>query len=482
MPTIRRALALVAGVLLLAPSGPGTAAAVTSTCADQRVPLRLVTNGSASLATTSASTSSSAGQQPGATDRGTVALVATTAGPGRVAVTRYRSGADYAYATDGASRHALEVAGYRSDGETLYGAATPAPGCTVTVYQLQRGGKHQLAVGGAAVSALAKAGWSVQGPLLHGADVPGRTRPVTTGPVAGPLPANDADTVFRMVVLPDTQEEVHTDADARLRQRSAYIAAHQQSWDVRLAVSVGDIADWDTPDHAQYARSAAQLDPLVRAVPFVAAVGNHDTQAVCPGGSACAGLSARTTVRDTTVFNTYFPADRFSLLRGEYEPGKIDNAYHTFRAGGVDWLVINLELWPRAQVVDWAARVVAANPHKNVVVVTHSYLTKGGKIMSDNGGYGSTSPKYLWDHLIKVYPNVKIVLSGHTGKDKVRLDKGKNGNVVVSYLQCFHSRTANPFRRLSIHTKTGRIYSTIYTPSTGKKVNTKSVKGLTFVR
>ena len=148
----------------------------------------------------------------------------------------------------------------------------------------------------------------------------------------------------------------------------------------------------------------------------------------------------------------------------------------------MDWLVLNLELWPRPGVVDWARRVVAANPDKNVIVVTHSYLTKKGTILSNNGGYGSTSPKYLFDHLIKVYPNIKIVLSGHTGKDKMRLDKGTHGNRIVTYLQCFHSRTGNPFRRLSIHTDTGRIYSEIYTPSTGKKVTTKSVKGLKFVR
>jgi hypothetical protein len=472
----------VAGVLMAMLPSPGGAAAATATCTGNTVPLHLVNSTRSTLITASASASAAASQQAGAQNRGLVALTASQPGSGRVAVVRYRSGTDYRYVADAKAKGAAEAAGYRSDGETIYGSASPAPGCTVAIYQLQKSGSHQLAVGGAGVDALARAGWTVQGPLLYAADPPGRARPVANGPVAGALPADDADTVFRVAVLPDTQEEVHTDSDARLRQRAQYIADRQKSWDLRLAVSVGDIADWDTADHAQYARSADQLAPLVRAVPFVAAVGNHDTQAVCPGGSACAGLSARTTVRDTTVFNRYFPASRFSLLRGEYEPGKIDNAYHTFRAGDVDWLVLNLELWPRPGVVDWARRVVAANPDKNVIVVTHSYLTKKGKILSNNGGYGSTSPKYLFDHLIKVYPNIKIVLSGHTGKDKMRLDKGTHGNRIVSYLQCFHSRTGNPFRRLSIHTDTGRIYSDVYTPSTGKKVTTTSVKGLKFVR
>lgn len=474
-------LGLVIVALLLAPLPVGSAAAST-TCRADSVPLRLVTGPRSALLTASSSRASYAGSQAGYTNRGLVALTAAGSGPGRVTVTRYRSGSDYLYAGDASSRRAAAVAGYQADGETLHGSATPAPGCTVAIYQLRRGSSHQLAVGGAGVAALATQGWVVQGPLLYAADPPGRARAVPSGPVAGALPARDGDTVFRMVVLPDTQEEVHTDADTRLRQRAEYIAARQKSWDIRLAVSVGDIADWDTPDHAQYARAAQQLSPLVRAVPFVAAPGNHDTQAVCPGGSACPGLKARATVRDTTVFNTYFPARRFSLLEGQYEPGKVDNAYHTFRAGGVDWLVLNLELWPRKPVVAWAARVVAAHPRSNVVVVTHSYLTRRGKILGTNGGYGSTSPKYLYNHLIKVYPNVKIVLSGHTGKDKTRIDKGVHGNKIVSYLQCFHSRKANPFRRLSIHTRTGVIASTIWTPSTGRKVSTKTVKGLKFVR
>jgi calcineurin-like phosphoesterase family protein len=476
-----RALALAAAALLLAPFPYATAAAAAPGCRGGGVPLRLVAGAGSTVLTGSVERARQAETRPGFTDRGIVALAGRAAGPGSVGLTRYRLGDDYVYAGDATARTAAERAGYRTDGETLYASATPAPGCTLVVYQLQRGKNHQLAVGGAAVDALVHAGWAVQGPVLRAADAPGRTRAVPTGAVAQPLPAEDGDPTFGLAVLPDTQEEVHTDTDFRLRQRSEYVAAHQKSWDLRLAVSVGDIADWDTPDHAQYARAADQLRPLMQAVPFVAVPGNHDTAAVCPGGSACAGLRARTTVRDTTVFNTYFPASRFSLLRGEYEPGKVDNAYHTFRAGNVDWLVINLELWPRQDVVAWAAGVVAANPTKNVIVVTHSYLTKRGKILGNNGGYGSTSPKYLADHLIKRYPNVKIVLSGHTGKDKMRIDRGQHGNRIVSYLQCFHSRTDNPLRLLTIHTDTGKIDSAIYTPSKDRKVTTTTAKRLTFV-
>jgi hypothetical protein len=487
LPLPRRSvplLALFLGLLLVPAPGPDptAAAAAPAGCRTDSVPLRLLSGSASSLLTTVPARGTSASAPAGFADRGVVALATTTAAPGTVPVARYRSGRDYVYVTDTASRRAAEAAGYRADGETFRGSATPAPGCTQAVYQLGRGASHQVAVGGAAVAALARQGWQVQRLLFHAADVPGRVRPGADGPVARALPANDKDTTFGMVVLPDLQREVHTDADQRLLLRSRYIAGKQKSWDLRLAVSVGDITDWDTPDHAQYARAAQQLEPVVAAMPFVATPGNHDSAAVCPGGSACLGLKARTGLRDTSVYNAYFPASRFSLLRGEFEPGKVDNAYHTFRAGGVDWLVLNLELWPRREVVDWAEGVVKANPRKNVVIVTHSYLTKKGKVYGEAGGYGSTSPRLLQDRVVKRYPNVKIVLSGHTGKDAMRTDKGAKGNKVVSYLQCFHSTTGNPFRRLTINTRTGRIDSQIVTPSAGTKKTTKRVTGMKFVK
>ncbi len=307
-------------------------------------------------------------------------------------------------------------------------------------------------------------------------------QPVPSGPAARPLAADDADHTFGIAVLPDTQRETHTSKDTRMRQRSEFLAARQKSWDLRFALHVGDVGDWDTPDHGMYANAARSLLPLEASMPLAAALGNHDTAAVCTGGSGCPGAKTWETVRDTKTFNTYFPASRFTALKGEFEPGKVDNAYHTFRAGGVDWLVLTLELWPRTSVITWANQVVKANPDKNVMIVTHSYLTAGGKISTSDGGYGATSPKYLFDHLVKLYPNIKMVFSGHTGQARTRTDEGVNGNKITSYLQCFHSNTSNPVRTISIHTDTGTVYSDIHWPRTGQKTTTAAVKGMSFVQ
>ena len=303
-----------------------------------------------------------------------------------------------------------------------------------------------------------------------------------TGPVARPIRGSDSDKVFSFAVLPDTQRELHTAADKRFENRAQFLVKQQKAWDLRFALQVGDLVDWDTPDHAMYVKAAKGLLPLEAKMPVVVATGNHDTAAVCPGGSACPGAKTWITVRDTKTYNAYFPKDRFGAAAGQFEPGKMDNAYHTLRSGGVDWLILNLELWPRTSVITWANQVVKANPKKNVIVVTHSYLTSSGQIYTSNGGYGATSPKYLYDHLIKLYPNIKMVMSGHTGKSAMRTDKGVKGNIIVSMLQCFHSMTTNPVRIVSVHADTGTLYTSIYSPSIGKKEYNQSVKGLKFVR
>jgi hypothetical protein len=125
---------------------------------------------------------------------------------------------------------------------------------------------------------------------------------------------------------------------------------------------------------------------------------------------------------------------------------------------------------------------VEAHPNHNVIVVTHSYLEADGSIGTNNGGYGDTTPKYLFDHLIKAYPNIKMVLSGHVGDSAVRTDTGTAGNKIVSLLQCFHSQT-NPVRIVKIDTAAGSVTSSVYAPQTKTSYPefATSTSGITFI-
>lgn len=110
-----------------------------------------------------------------------------------------------------------------------------------------------------------------------------------------------------------------------------------------------------------------------------------------------------------------------------------------------------------------------------MIVVTHSYLTSRGSI-SRSAGYGDTSPSVLSKQLIKKYPNVRLVFSGHTGTYAHRVDKGSKGNRIDSFLLNWTSNTTNRTRLVTIDTKKGTLTSWVYAPYTKTKYPKTKVK------
>lgn len=291
--------------------------------------------------------------------------------------------------------------------------------------------------------------------------------------LAGRLLAADA---FTLAVIPDAQQEVLDAQDTRLANRFQWLLAQRAALNLRAVLQVGDLHNWDTTDHVQYERSSAAVKLLDDArLPYIFTLGNHDTFATGgtpekPGGSARPG-NVHDNLRNTATFNRYYPLKRFALLGGTFEPDKIDNSWHTFSAGGLDWLVLDLELWARKEAVAWARTVVEQHPAHNVIVLTHSFLApsaKGPVIEQRNGGYGDNSPQYLFDQVVKPYANVRLVLSGHAGVHGYRLDHGADGHEIHMFLQCYHDNATNPVRLLTIDPAAGTIKSRVYCPSTGK--------------
>lgn len=289
--------------------------------------------------------------------------------------------------------------------------------------------------------------------------------PVEPAPVSAP--GVNGDGVFTIAVMPDTQQEVGDPDDPRFTNRAQWLSDHKAALDLRYVTHVGDVVGWDTDDHAQYAVTdpgVAILD--ASGVPWSFSIGNHDSLATGPGGGARPGGDASVDMRVTTTFNDHYGVDHADRLRGTFEPGKIDNSFSTFGAEGTRWLVLNLELWPRESVVQWAARVVANHPTFNVAVVTHAMLTAEGTVQQDNGGYGATSPQHLLDSVVLKYPNVRFVFSGHAGTFAHQSLTGVNGNPVELVQQTYHDNFTNPTRLVTIDTRHDSYSSKVYAPYT----------------
>lgn len=281
---------------------------------------------------------------------------------------------------------------------------------------------------------------------------------------------------FMIPVLPDTQCEVNT-APTMFKSQMDWIANNKGSANIKFVIGVGDIIDWDTPDHHMWITASDGYKILDHAgIPYALAVGNHDTAAVQVGGSAAPG-DVHANVRITTQFNKFFPISRFVAQQGRYQSGKSDNAWYTFTAGGMDWLVLTLELWARQGPVDWAKTIVASHPNHNVIVVTHSHLHADGTIVPDNGGYGDLSPQSIFDQFIGHYPNILLVLSGHVDSSAWRNDAGVKGNRIYQILQDYQNENkgAGYIRLLEIDTTARTISSRMYSSYLNRTKNDSSM-------
>lgn len=382
---------------------------------------------------------------------------APAAGAGLHPVYRlYRSSTGgYLYTMDTAEVASAVRSGFVNQGIGFYGSKVKGT-CLQPVFSYTKAYKHQFIAHPAEGAALVAQGWKKEVLRFY---------------VKKPA----VDTKFSFAVLPDTQNEVMSASDTRFVNRTDWMVANRAKFDIRFSMSGGDVVSWDTPEHEQYVRAAAALKKLENAgMSYSLAVGNHDTAAVCPGGSACPGESAAVNLRNTKTFNQYLSRGT-GMMEGQFEAGKVDNSYHTFIAGDVAWLVLNLELWPRQQAIDWAKTVVKTHPKHNVIIATHGYLKGTGAIDQTNGGYGSTTSQHLFDTLIKPNANVRMVICGHAGSHYWRIDKGSAGNRIDTFQTTFHSNTTNPVRIIEVDTSsTPTLTSRIYSPYTTTTATTTS--------
>nr|WP_315267478.1 cell wall-binding repeat-containing protein [Microbacterium lemovicicum] len=307
--------------------------------------------------------------------------------------------------------------------------------------------------------------------------------------VYGAAPAGvDGDGHFTIATYPDTQQEVLPGKGDLFAQRSRWLVSHRSALDLRFVIHTGDVVNWDTSAHEQYQIARDAMQPLNDAgIPYQLSIGNHDTQATGPGGAARDESNTAKLQRDTRTFNAYFQADDYSALAGQFETGKVDNTYSTFSAEKSKWLVINLELWPRVEVVNWAAKIIAANPTSNVIIQTHSFFDAVGNISGAGQSqtfwqYGNTSPQYMYDKLVAPYGNVKMVTSGHIGTATSKVITTAAGNKVAFVLQAIHSNTDNPVRLSDIDVDAGTIDTQVYAPSDGVTWDVNILTGLSFLR
>ncbi len=307
---------------------------------------------------------------------------------------------------------------------------------------------------------------------------------------------------FTILVFPDTQTEM-TEAltYGAMKKWPAmvnWVVANRVSKNIQFICHVGDLVDWETPNSTppnfMYQAGSDGFAVIDAAgMHYCIAVGNHDTRAVggingdgtacwCSGSAGPGDVHAN--LRNTTTLNTFFPPARYTACRGRYESTKTDNAYHTFSAGGLDWLVINTELDPRQGALDWFNSVISAHPTHNVIYVTHNYLSGSGTT-GGGCGYGDLAPQQVWDGCLKLHSNVKLVLCGHVCCNARRINTGTSGNKVYEMLTDWQDEGNGWLRTLEIDPDSGTIMAKTYSPYLNQyksdSANDFRLTGISFV-
>jgi 3',5'-cyclic AMP phosphodiesterase CpdA len=230
---------------------------------------------------------------------------------------------------------------------------------------------------------------------------------------------------FTVVVLPDTQNYSERHPDIYLAQTN-WIVENRKDRNVACVLHLGDITNNNVP--AEWENAVRAMRVLDGKLPYFLVPGNHDYSA----GGSC---------RDrTTLVNDYFHVGQFRdspAFGGTYdkEPERLENSFHTFSAGGRDFLVLALEFGPRRDVLRWANEVVARHKNRAAILITHAYMyfddTRydwkkfGAKQHWNPHGYpiakatrdDVTDGEELWANLISRHENFVLTINGHVLND-----------------------------------------------------------------
>lgn len=249
---------------------------------------------------------------------------------------------------------------------------------------------------------------------------------------------------IRLVVLPDTQNYV---------KNWPYIFQSQTAWatnntdSISFVIHVGDITNANNKNKWAIAVNAMSI--MDNNVPYTFCPGNHDI-----------GTNGSSDTRNTEMLNKYMPYSKYSKMAGfggVYETGKMDNSWHTFSTpAGYNFLILSLEFGPRNGVLEWAGEVIKAHPSHNVIINTHAYLYSDDKRISAIYGHRWTPSNYglyeasgqdandgeeIWTKLVKLYPNIFMVVCGHVLNDGTGflVSEGDNGNKVYQILSNYQT-------------------------------------------
>ena len=239
---------------------------------------------------------------------------------------------------------------------------------------------------------------------------------------------------FTIVSLPDAQNYT-----AGLSSGTMPMFTSQTNWCVnqRVARNIayvameGDITNdniagqWTNGVTAMSILENPTTTGLTDGIPYGIAIGNHD------------GAPSTTTLYN---LNTNFGSERFAgrLYYGGHYGSDNNNNYNLFRAGGMDFIVINLgygTATPATEVFTWANGLLQTYSDRRAIIVSHNLLASGDYNTPDRAWDGPGQTIY---NALRGNANLFLMLCGHLDSEGMRTDT-YNGHTVYTVLSDYQA-------------------------------------------
>lgn len=180
-----------------------------------------------------------------------------------------------------------------------------------------------------------------------------------------------------------------------------FLLEQRDNLNLQYVVHTGDIVD-NNEIAEQYPRADAAYRMFDEAgLPYGVLAGNHDVSQA---------------TNDYSDYAKWFGAHRFEG-NPWYGGSHLDNRghYDLITAGGIDFLHLYMGWGAGDEQIKWMNEILAKYPERVAIVNLHEY-------MLTTGGLGAL-PQRIFDEVIAVNPNVRMVQSGHYHDAFTRVDR-----------------------------------------------------------
>ncbi len=243
------------------------------------------------------------------------------------------------------------------------------------------------------------------------------------------LAKDDKEYTYSIAFLPDIQYTTERYPD-RMAAPFDYLLQNQQIKNIEYLITVGDLTNSNT--EAEWERFKAQTDKLDGKLPYSLVRGDHDAfiNPIMPFFDQY--------YNNTTPYYQYVQKNG-----GFFAEDSVQNTYHLFTAGKVDYLLLNLDFGAGDAVLEWADGILTKYADRRVIVATHGYLlTNGAHLFAETPQSPSSYMSFLndgddlWDKLIRKHANISMVVCGHWYLEGIAYSTatGDNGNTVHQLL------------------------------------------------